>query len=460
LFLDGLDVSMVGVALPSIGHELHLSAESLQWIVSGYVLGYGGMLLLGGRCADLLGRRNVFLCAVAVFGTASVVSAFLSNDIALISLRFVKGAAAAFTVPAGLSIVTTTFQEGPARNKAFSIWTICGATGFSSGLVVGGLLTELGWRATFLVPGPVALLLVVVGWKVVPRSVQQRTSLAHFDLVGAATSTAALLLLVFGLVEAPAKGWTSPLVVGLLVASVLFAATFVIIEQHHPQPLLRLRILRSTRLVHANISGAIMAGSYFAFQFVTTLYLQDTLQWSPLAMALGFLPTGLIVGVSAIWLEDVLDHINSVLMILLGLASMTAGYALFLRAERGQSYWNFLLPTMVLLGLGFALCFPAVTAQATAGVVDDEQGLASGLVNTSIQIGGAIVLAVVSGIIGTTPATGAALHGMHKAILVVVEISSVGVLIAAASLLLHRRSRDGHTDETEPALRAEAITCP
>src|SRR5919197_919902 len=160
LFLDGLDISMIGVALPSIGSDLHMSPDSLQWIVSAYVLVYGGLLLLGGRAADLIGRRPVFLSAVAVFGVASLVSAFMSNDTALIALRLIKGISAAFTVPAGLSIITTTFAEGPARSRALSMYTVCGATGFSFGLVFGGLLTELGWRATLLAPAPVALLIV------------------------------------------------------------------------------------------------------------------------------------------------------------------------------------------------------------------------------------------------------------------------------------------------------------
>src|SRR3954451_12287407 len=185
LFLDALDISMIGVALPSMGSDLHMSASSLQWIVSAYVLGYGGLLLLGGRAADLIGRRPVFLTAVAVFGVASLVSAFMTNDTALIALRFVKGASAAFTVPAGLSIITTTFAEGPARSRALSIYTVCGASGFSLGLVFGGLLTELGWRATFLVPGPVAIALFIAGTRVIPAHTRDRVRLGHFDLAGA-----------------------------------------------------------------------------------------------------------------------------------------------------------------------------------------------------------------------------------------------------------------------------------
>src|SRR5690348_13968814 len=214
LFLDGLDISMVGVALPSIGSDLGMTASSLQWIVSGYVLGYGGFLLLGGRPADLLGRRQVFLIAVAVFALASVASATLSSPEAIIALRFVKGAAAAFTVPAGLSIITTTFAEGPARNRALSIYTVSGASGFSSGLIFGGLLTELGWRATFLMPGPVALALLIAGIRLIPSGTRERVSWSHFDLIGAFTSTASLLLLVYSVVQAPQHGWGSLRTIG------------------------------------------------------------------------------------------------------------------------------------------------------------------------------------------------------------------------------------------------------
>jgi MFS family permease len=430
LFLDGLDISMVGVALPSIGTDLHLSASSLQWIVSGYVLGYGGLLLLGGRASDLLGRRRVFLTAVAVFGAASVVSAFLSNDAALIALRFVKGAAAGFTVPAGLSIITTTFAEGPARSRALSIYTVCGASGFSLGLVFGGVLTEIGWRATFLLPGPVAIALVVAGIRVIPHAVRERVTLAHLDLAGALSSTAALLTLVYAVVSAPSRGWGDPVTIAFLAASALLISAFVLIERRHPRPLVRLGILRSSSLVHANVAAAAMFGGYVAFQFVVTLYVQNSLGWSPLGMALAFLPTGLIVVSSATRMGAVLERFDTTVLILFGLLSLLAGYGLFLRVDPSMSYANFLLPTMLLLGVGFALCFPSVNAQATAGVADHEQGLASGLVNTSMQLGGAFVLAVVSAIIGASgPPTGPGQlpPGMTPAIAVVVGVTVFGL---------------------------------
>ena len=431
LFLDGLDISMVGVALPSIGEDLGMSPAALQWIVSGYVLGYGGLLLLGGRSADLLGRRSVFLFAVGAFGIASVASAFLSNDLALIGLRFVKGVAAAFTVPAGLSIITTTFAEGPARHRALSIYTICGASGFSMGLVFGGLLTELGWRMTFLLPGPAALLLLFAGVKVIPHAERQVSSLKHFDLVGALTSTASLLVLVYAVVEAPSRGWTDPVTMVLLLASALLAAVFVRVELRHDHPLVRLGILRAAHLVHANVAAAVMSGAYVSFQFVVTLYLQNALGWSPLAMALGFLPAGILVVASVVKMGSVLERFDTRLVIAAGLASFALGYALFLRVTPGMAYANFLLPTMLLLGLGFALCFPSINAQATAGVADHEQGLASGLVNTSMQVGGAVMLAVISAVMSA--GSGAAQHnallpGMTTAIQVIVGLTLVGLI--------------------------------
>jgi MFS family permease len=434
LFLDALDLSMVGVALPSIGDDLHMSASSLQWIVSGYILGYGSLLLLGGRASDLLGRRQVFLAAVAVFGAASVVSAFLSNDLALIALRFVKGASAAFTVPAGLSIITTRFAEGPARNRALSIYTVCGASGFSLGLVVGGLLTEVSWRTTFLVPGPVAIALFLVGLRVIPRGTRERVGLHHFDLPGALSSTASLLVLVYAVVEAPDRGWGSASTIGLLVLSAALMAAFVVIERRHPIPLLRLGILRSSRLLHANMAAAAMFGGYSAFQFVVTLYVQNSLGWSPLSMALAFLPTGVIVALSAAKMGAVLERFNTTVLIFFGLLALISGYALFLRVSPTDSYADFMLPTMLLLGIGFALTFPSVNAQATAGVAEREQGLASGLLNTSLQVGGAIVLAIVSAILGsgsTGPSHHELLPHMKTAIAVVVGVSLVPLVLSA-----------------------------
>ncbi len=450
LFLDGLDLSMIGVALPSIGRSLHLQAGSLQWIVSGYVLGYGSLLLLGGRTSDLVSRRTVFLVAVSVFAVASVVSALVSSDLALIGLRFIKGASAGFTVPAGLSILTTTFAEGPARNRAFGVYTLCGASGFSLGLVFGGLLTELGWRAPLLVPGPIALALVLVGWRVIPRVQREALRLEQFDLVGALTATASLLLLVYSVVEAPAHGWTSVSTIATLVTSAALAGAFLVTERRHPHPLLRLGILRSESLVHANLAAAAMYGSYAAFQFLVTLYVQDSLGWTPIGMALAFLPTGLIVLASAPRIHLVIARLPTQVVILIGFMAFVAGYALFLRATPTMPYVEFMLPTMLLIGIGFGLCFAALNAQATSGVADHEQGLASGLLNTSLQVGGAVVLAVVTAILGktTSVAHDQLLPHTHTAIEVV-----IGVSVAAVGLtLVHLyRTREATFGQALPA---------
>ncbi|QTI71129.1 MFS transporter [Gordonia polyisoprenivorans] len=442
LFLDGLDVSMVGVALPSIGSDLGMGQSELQWIVSGYVLGYGGLLMLGGRVSDLLGRRRVFLVALGVFAVASVASAVVDIDMLIVALRFIKGVAAAFTVPAGLSIITTTFAEGPARNRALSIYTVCGASGFSLGLVFGGLLTEWSWRATLMFPGPVAILLFFAGLRVIPRGERVAFRWAQFDVLGATTSTAALLLLVFAVVRAPEIGWASTATIGTFVASAVSAVAFLIIEIRHRHPLVRLGILRSYLLVHANISGALMFGGYVAFQFVVTLYLQDSLGWPPLAMALGFLPAGLIVAASATRMDRVLDRVPTPLLMVLGFAAFLGGYLWFARAQPGMGYADFLLPTIILLGIGFALTFPSVTSQGTAGVDDDEQGLASGLVNTSVQIGGAVMLAVVTAVLsssGERNRPGELLGGMTTAIWLVSALSVVGLVGAVAVSWFGRR---------------------
>lgn len=449
LFLDGLDVSMVGVALPSIGADLGMGQSELQWIVSGYVLGYGGLLLLGGRVSDLLGRRRVFLAALSVFAIASVASALVDINAVIVALRFIKGVAAAFTVPAGLSIITTTFAEGPARNRALSIYTVCGASGFSLGLVFGGLLTEWSWRATLMFPGPVAALLFLAGLSVVPRATSGPVRWAHFDVLGALTSTGALLLLVFGVVRAPEVGWASPSTIGTFVAATVAAIVFVVIEMRHRHPLVRLGILRSYLLVHANVSGALMFGGYVAFQFVVTLYLQQSLGWTPLSMALAFLPAGLIVALSAIRMDRVLDRIPTPLLMVLGFGAFIAGYLWFSRAQPGMGYANFLLPTIILLGIGFAATFPSVTAQGTSGVDDDEQGLAAGLVNTSVQIGGAVMLAVVTAVLtssGTTVRSGELLGGMHTAIGLVSALSAVGLLGAVTVSWIARRRAPSDTD--------------
>src|SRR6478735_6085844 len=391
VFLDGLDVSMVGVALPSIQADLGLSTSQLQWIVSAYVLGLGGLLLLGGRAADLLGRRRVLFAALAVFTVASLVGGLVDDPTLLIAARFVKGAAAAFTVPAALSLITTTFTEGPNRNKALAIFNAFGASGFSFGLVFGGLLTSADWRLTFLLPVPVAAILLFLIPRYIAKDRPYLGAKRHFDLPGAVLLTAGMLVLVHALVEE--RVWE-----GLLALVAL--AAFVMVERRTPQPLVRLGIFRSGSLVRANLGAMCLFGAYVGFQFAATLYLQGTLGWSALETALAFLPGGLFVAFGAPRMGAVISRFGTTKPILASTVAFAAGYALFLPVD-ASPYWATLLPVMLLIGLGFTLGYAALNVQATAGVADHEQGLAAGLVQTSFQIGGAVVLAAVSAVVSS-----------------------------------------------------------
>ncbi|MGW6917269.1 MFS transporter [Kitasatospora sp. NPDC054939] len=442
MFLDALDVSMVGVALPSIGSELNLSTSALQWVVSGYVLGYGGLLLLGGRAADLLGRRRVFLVALAVFAGASLLGGLVDNGALLIATRFLKGVSAAFTAPAGLSIITTTFAEGPARNRALSIYTTCGASGFSLGLVLSGLLTSAGWRWTFLMPVPVALIALAFAIKLLPRPAEERTA-GGYDVAGAITGTLSVLLLVFTVTEAEGAGWLSLRTLGSLAVVVALLVAFLVIESRTAHPLVRLGIFRNGGVARANLIAFTLMGSYAGFQFIATLYLQRLLGWSALEMALALLPAGALVALSATRMGAIVDRFGTARLLPIGVLSLALGYLLFLRLDAHSSYVALVLPSMILLGIGFALAFPSVNIAATDGVHDDEQGLASGLVNTALQVGGAIVLAVVTAVITAGSAGGesaqAQLDGYRPALLVVTGVAVLGVAVAAVGLLLDRR---------------------
>jgi EmrB/QacA subfamily drug resistance transporter len=436
IFLDAMDVSMVGVALPSIREDLNLSTSTLQWIVSAYVLGYGGFLLLGGRAADLFGRRRVFLIGLGVFVVASALGGLVDDGSLLIATRFIKGVSAGFTAPAGLSIITTSFAEGPARNKAVSIYTATGAAGFSLGLVFGGLLTEIGWRWVFFLPVPVALATLLAGIKLVPRDSRSARLPGSFDLAGAATLTAAMLLLVFTVVEAPEAGWGSARTLASFAATAVILAVFVAIERRKAAPLVRLGILRSAPLVQANLGAMMLLGGWFGFQFIATLYMQQLRGWSPLETGLAIFPGGFLVAVLAPRIAPLVMRFGIRPLIIAGLASTAAGYALFLPIGLESGYATAIFPTMVLAGLGFALAYGPLNIAATNGVAPEEQGLASGLVSTSFQFGGALVLAVATAVVsantGGDGSPQALLDGFQAAVVVSVIAAVLGVVITAA----------------------------
>jgi EmrB/QacA subfamily drug resistance transporter len=432
LFLDALDVSMIGVALPSIRTDLHMSTSSLQWVVSAYVLGYGGFLLLGGRAADLFGRRRMFLVALAVFLVGSGLGGLATGATVLIATRFVKGVSAAFTAPAGLSIITTSFPEGPARNRALAVYTATGATGFSLGLVFGGLLTEVGWRWVFFLPVVVSLVTLVAAVKLVPADRAEIRPRGSVDAAGALSMTAAMLLLVFTVVEAPTVGWATTRTIASLAGVAAILAAFVIRERTAAAPLVRLGILRSGSLIRANLGAMTLFGGWVGFQFITTLYLQQLRGWSPLQTGLAIFPGGLLVALLAPRIAPLIGRFGITRLIVAGMVSTVAAYALFLPIGLDSAYVVAMLPTFLLAGLGFALAFGPLNAAATSGIAPHEQGLAAGLFNTSFQFGGALVLAVVTAVNTASRGTGsspqALLDGFRPALVVSLIVAVLGVL--------------------------------
>jgi EmrB/QacA subfamily drug resistance transporter len=461
LFLDALDVSMVGVALPSIKTDLGMSTGSLQWVVSAYVLGYGGFLLLGGRAADLLGRRRVFLIALGVFLVASALGGLANDGTVLIATRFVKGVSAAFTAPAGLSIITTSFAEGPARNKALSVYTATGATGFSLGLVFGGALTELGWRWTFFLPVPVALLALLAGIRLVPNSGRPLSSRRAFDLPGAVSLTAGMLLLVYTLVEAPDHGWASPRTLGSFALTAGILGLFVLRELRVDAPLVRLGILRSRTLVRANLAAMTLFGGWVGFQFIATLYMQQLRGWSPIETGLAIFPAGLLVAIMAPRVPLLVGRFGVMKLILAGLVSTAIAYTLFVPIDLDSRYWAAILPTVLLAGLGFALAFAPLNIAATTGVAPMEQGLAGGLLNTSFQFGGALFLAITTAVnnanVGSGGTSQALLDGFQPALVVPVVASVLGITaIAMRRPRLRRKVAVQMPAEPEVETTAEA----
>jgi len=457
LFLDALDVSMVGVALPDIRASLGLTTSSLQWVVSGYVLGYGGLLLLGGRAADLLGRRRVFLFALGLFAVASLFGGLVSSPGLLIGARFVKGIAAAFTAPAGLSLLTTTFHEGPMRNRAISVYSAFGASGFSLGLVLSGLLTEVSWRWTLLVPAPVALLVLIAAIRVIPRAAGDspaagRGSVARagrrFDVPGAVTVTGAMLLLVYTVVSAQQAGWASARTIGSFAAVAVLLAAFVTIERRSRDPLVPLGIFRSGALTRANIGALTLFGSYVSFQFLVTQYLQSLAAWSALATALAFLPAGVVVAVLSTRMSVIIDRFGSARIAVAAFISLVAGYAVFLRVGVRPDYPTVIFPAVVLIGIAFGLGFSALSLAATDGVADREQGLAASLFQTSFQVGGAIVLAVVTAVIDaggasritSSTSVQATLGAYRPALALITVVSAIGAITALSGLRTGRRA--------------------
>jgi EmrB/QacA subfamily drug resistance transporter len=395
-FMVILDATIVNVALPSIQKDLNMSEANLQWIVNAYALTFGGFLLLGGRAGDLMGRKRIFLVGVALFTVASFLNGISPSSELLIVFRGLQGLGAAMIAPAALSIITTTFEEGPERTKAMGVWAAIAVGGGAVGLVLGGMLVEwLSWPWIFFVNIPVGIAVFVASMRIVPESKDEH---AHksFDAAGAITVTAGLVALVYGIVKAQEKGWTSVHTIGFGLLSAALLTAFVLIERRSVEPLVRLSIFRVRTIRAGNLTMLLVASGLFSMFFFNTLYVQKVLGFSPIQAGLAFLPftAGIIIGAGLA--QRLVPALGAREVPIIGIVLAVAGLLLFLRLQPDGRYAVDLLPAMLLVSIGMGLTFVPITLIATSGIPHDDAGLASGLFNTSQQIGGALGLAILS----------------------------------------------------------------
>ncbi|MFC8448363.1 MFS transporter [Kitasatospora sp. NPDC057223] len=449
MLIDALEVSVAVVALPSIGADLGLAPTTLQWAMSGFAVGFGGLMLFGARVVALLGRRRVYLVALLVFAAASVLSGLTSDPGVLIATRFVKGFCAALTAPTGLAIISTTFPEGPARNRALSVYTLFGASGFTAGLLLSGLLTQVSWRLTFLFPAPVVLVLFALGLRLIPEAPAAGPAPAgpaprRFGVAGAVTFSGALLALVYGIVSVPGHGWADPRSAGAFALGALLLAAFAVTERTSAQPLLGFRALANGAMVRSALGAAALNGSYLGLLLTATYELQTLAGWTPLQTALAFVPASAPLAVAALSAGRIVTRFGAARLIALGAVFPCLGYALFLRLSWPFGYAAAVLPTMLLVGAGFVLSFAALNLQATSGLPAERRGAGSGLYQTAVQVGAALMLALVAALIeAARPAAGApvaeAVAALRPALWLVTAVGLLGLLTGLSGVLKRRR---------------------
>ncbi|MFC9557382.1 MFS transporter [Rhodococcus sp. NPDC056960] len=397
-FLDFVDASIVNIALPDIRAGLDFSVQQLQWVPSAYLLTYGGVMLLGGRLADLLGRRRVLVTGTVVIGLSSLIGGFAGNAEVLIGARLAQGVGAALMLPAALSILTTTFEEGPERHTALGVWAGVGGLASAVGVFLGGLLTEgPGWRWVLFV-NPLACVLVLPAVYALIPGDRRRAGFANFDVVGGVLGTAGMLLLVHALVEAPDQGWGAARTIGEFAGAFLLIAAFLVNEQRSAHPLLPLSIFRIKGLAAANVTGLISFAGLLAMFFFLTLYMQNVLGYSPMQTGAAYLPLCLGVAVAAGISSQLLTRTGTRPVIVVGALVASAGLCLLSRIPVDGSYLTDLLPGLMIVSFGLGAVFVGVTTAANAGVPAEEAGLAAALLNASQQVGSALGLAIFAAI--------------------------------------------------------------
>jgi EmrB/QacA subfamily drug resistance transporter len=433
-FVIVLDASIVNVALPSIGKDLHFSQDNLSWVVNAYTLTFGGFLLLGGRMADLLGRRRMFISGLILFGLASLAGGLSNSEAQLIAARAVQGLGAAIISPAALSIVTTTFTEGSERNTALGVWGAVAGAGGAAGVLLGGVLTEyLGWEWVLLVNVPIAFVAAFLSPRLLKESRDKRAK--SFDIPGAVSVTAGLAILVYALVDAESAGWGSTQTLGLLALSLVLLATFVGIELRTRHPLMPFSIFRLRTLRGANLVGLTIGMSLFSMFFFISLYLQQVLGYQPLKAGLAYLPLSALIITSAGVASQLVTRIGFKPTLITGMLFVTAGLLWFSRvsAPGGTYLGDVLFPSMLAaIGLGFA--FVTSTIAAVTGTEPSEAGLASGLINTSQQVGGALGLAITATVAGS--ATSNAFEGGERVRIVALTAGFQDAFLACAIIAI------------------------
>jgi EmrB/QacA subfamily drug resistance transporter len=459
-FMTIIDLTIVNVSLPTIGRDLHFSETSLQWVVTAYALTFGGFLLLGGRAADLFGRRRILMAGLALFTVTSLSCGLASSEAFLIGARAVQGLGAAIMLPSALSIVMNMFEQGAERNKALGIWGGLGAAGATVGLITGGLLTRYaGWQYIFFLNVPIGAAALALAPRVVPDSRLDKAG-RRFDALGAIAGTSGLVLLVDAISQAPQYGWGATRTVAVLAAAAALLVVFVVIERRVKDPILPLGIFRLRTLAGANAAGLLLGGSFFAFVFVGTLYMQQVLHYSALQSGLAWLAASLtsiaLAGVSQ-WL---VTRGGAKIVMAIGMTLIGAGVVWATQVPVDGRFLENLAGPFVVAGAGTAFAFIPISIAALAGVAEHQAGLASGLLNTSQQLGGAIGIAIASSIAATHTKT--LLHagqagpvaltgGFQQALWV---LAAIALIALPAIFVLVRR------DELSDAVRKTAMREP
>jgi EmrB/QacA subfamily drug resistance transporter len=456
-FVVVLDASIVNVALPSIGKALDFSQENLSWVVNAYVLTFGGFLLLGGRLADLLGRRRVFIFGLVLFALASLVGGFSNSDSMLIAARAVQGLGAAILSPSALSIVTTTFRDGAERNKALGVWGAVAGSGGAAGVLLGGVLTDgLGWEWVLWVNVPIGIGAALLAPRLVAESRAEGDRRA-FDVAGALSVTAGLSVLVYALVDATDAGWGSTQTVGLLALAVALLVAFVFIELRSRQPLVPFRIFRLRTLTGANVVGILIGASLFSMFFFISLYMQQVLGYSAIHAGLSYLPLALTIIVTAGIASQLVTKVGFKPVLAAGMVFIAAGLIWFGQVSVGGGFLTDILGPSLLAAIGLGLAFVTSTIAAVSGVDEHEAGLASGLINTSQQVGGALGLAILATVANTTTnnASGSHVHALTEGFQTAFLAGAAFAILGLIATLVLIRSSDSRA---HVQLGAEATT--